>query len=160
MKGITLLSDFFLLIILIIVIIMMSGLLWVIMLIYGVEAQLGFVNPREVTLRVLFNPLKYESVLLTFLELEHQGIRMKKILNSVAIQNSLNVWVDGKPIDASEVSEEFLNQLLEGRTYLLKIVKPEIIIAKSTVLSSSLQKTSTKLFLLNGNFVELEFYVG
>jgi len=158
MKGVTLFSDLFVLFILIVVVILMCGLIWVFTMIYSVEATLGFANPREVTLRIFFNPLKYESVLLSFLELKHQEISMKEILTLVAIQNNTNIWVDGKNIDAKAVSEDFLGKMLE-KPYLLKTVDPQITIASYSY-SSSWQKISTKLFLLNGEAVDLEFYVG
>lgn len=160
MKGIELLSDLFILFMLIIIVILMCGLIWAFTLIYGVESSLGLVNPRQVTLRILFQPLKYESVLLTFLELEHQEMPMKKILNVVAIQGTTDIWIDGKTIDAKSVSEGFLTEILEEKTYLLKTINPEIIIARSSTLSSSLQKVSTKLFLLDGESINLELYVG
>jgi hypothetical protein len=161
MKGIFLLSSLFLFILLIIVVIMMSSLIWIFTEIYGVEARLGLANPREVIIKILFNPARYESALLALLELEYQGIPMKKILNAVAIQNNTTIWLPEIHdfIDASEISNDFLNQLLEGRSYLLKIREPEIIIASFSK-SSTLQKVSTKIFLLNGEPVDLELYVG
>ena len=161
MKGIFLLSSLFTFIILIIVIIMMTSLIWIFTEIYVVEESLGLVNPREVEIRILFNPARYESALLSFLELEHQGIPMKKILNAVAIQNSAEVWIPKikDSIVVSDISRDFLNDMLNGKPYLLKIREPEIIIGAFSE-SSIWQKVSTKAFLLNGEPVDLELYVG
>jgi hypothetical protein len=158
MKGITLFSDLFVLFMLIVVIILMCSLVWVFTEIYGVEASLGLVSPRTVTLRIFFNPIKYESALSAFLELKYEGMSMKKILNVVAIQKNTNIWIDGKSIDATQVSKTFLDQMI-NKPYLLKIREPEIVIA-SSLSALNWQKVSTKLFLLDGKYVDLEFYVG
>lgn len=160
MKGIELLSDLFLLFMLIIVIILITSLIWVFTEIKVVTYGLGVVKPREATIRILFNPVRYESALLTFLELKHQDIPMKKILNAIAIQNNTKVWMPETSgfIDASAVSKGFLDEILKGKSYLLKIRDPEIIIAESGK-SSRWQKTSIELFLLNGKPVDLELYV-
>jgi len=168
MKGITLLSDLFLLLILIVEVIIIVGLVWVFEIIYGVESRVGitqpFNNPREVILNVLFKPVKYESALLAFLELDckscEQRISMKDILNAVAIQGKKDVWLNGESIDAEEVSKELLDELLELKPYLLKTREPQIIIAQSTTLPAQLQKVSTNLFLLDGAPIDLELYVG
>ena len=165
MRGIELFSDLFLLFILIIVVIIVTSLVWVFTEIKVVGSALGIINPREATIRILFNPVKYESTLLTFLELRHDGIPMKKILNAVAIQNNTTVWLPdanggkGDFIDASVVSKNFLDEIIKSNIYLLKIRDPEIIIVESGS-SSRWQKTSTELFLLDGKPVDLDLYVG
>ncbi len=85
---------------------------------------------------------------------------MKKILNAVVIQNNTTVWMPdiNKFVDASDVSENFLDQIFSGRIYLLKTRDPEIIICSSGK-SNYWQKTSTELFSLNGKPVDLELYV-
>jgi hypothetical protein len=161
MKGIFLLSSLFSILILIIVIVLMSSLIWIFTEIYGVEANMGLVNPREVKIRILFNPAKYESVLLSFLELEHQGMPMKKILNAVVIQNDAEAWMTEIKdfIDVSKISSDFLNQMLDGKPYLLKIREPELIISSFSE-SSIWQKVSTKVFLLDGSDIDVELYIG
>lgn len=161
MKGI--IAGIFLLIMLIIVVLLISGLIWVFTGIYGVESHLGLAGPREVALNVLFKQTTLESTLLSFLELEYQGIPMKKILNAVVIQCKTDVWVENEFINAEEAAKHYFEDPVEGmlksKRYLLKIRNPEIIIAKSEDLPRSLQKVSTKLFLLNGDDVDLELYV-
>jgi hypothetical protein len=127
----------------------------------------GTARPRDVNIRILFNPVRYDSALLTFLELRDPtyGISMKKLLNLVAIQNNSRVWVpeinggSGGFVDVSVASKNILDEILNGKIYLLKIRDPEIIIAESGT-SSTFQKTSIELFLLNGKTADLEFYVG
>jgi len=165
MKGIDLLADIFLFIVLLMVTILMSALIWVFTVVYGVEASFGLVNPRTVTMTVLFKPINYESTFISFLECDYVApsgrvIPMKKILNAVAIQNTTIIWLDGESIDAEATTTTLLNKMSD-KPYLLKIVKPEIIIAEHNFQQlQQFQKTNTKLFLLNGNYVDLEFYVG
>jgi hypothetical protein len=162
MKGIELLSDLFSVFMLIIIIIIMVGLIWIFTEIKFVAYGTGLVKARDVTIRILFNPVKYDSVLLTFLELRPQGIPMKKILNAAAIQNTTRPWMPETSsfVNAAQISYDILSQqLLTGKSYLLKIRNPEIVIAQSGN-SYDWQKTSTELFLLNGKPVDLELYVG
>jgi hypothetical protein len=163
MKGIESLSDLFLLFMLIIVVIIMTTLIWVLTEIRVVASSVGALRARDVDIRILFNPVRYDSALLTLLELRDPtwGIPMKKLLNAVAIQNTTNVWLpEAKSfIDVSAISKTFLDEILNGKVCLLKIRDPEIIIYKSGT-ASTLQKTSTELFLLNGKIVDLELYVG
>ncbi len=161
MKGIELLSDLFSVFVLIIIIIIMVSLIWIFTEIKFVAYGTGLVKARDVTIRILFNSVKYDSVLLTFLELRPQGIPMKKILNAAAIQNTTRPWMPETSsfVNAAQMSDDVLNQLLEGKSYLLKIRNPEIVIAQSGN-SYDWQKTSTELFLLNGKPVDLELYVG
>ncbi len=160
MKGISIFSDLFTLFILIIVIVFMCVLIWIFTEIYVIGSSFGLIQPREATVRVLYSPIKYESALLTFLEIRYQGMKMKKILNAVVIQNNTTVWMPdiNKFVDASDVSENFLDQIFSGRIYLLKTRDPEIIICSSGK-SNYWQKTSTELFSLNGKPVDLELYV-
>jgi hypothetical protein len=163
MKGIEIFSDLFLLFMLIIVVIIMTTLIWILTEIRVVASDVGAVRSRDVDIRILFNPVRYDSALLTLLELRDPtwGIPMKKLLNAAAIQNTTNVWLpEAKSfINVSARSKTFLDEILNGKIYLLKIRDPEIIIAEFGS-SSTLQKTSTELFLLNGKTVDLELYVG
>ena len=158
MKGMELLSDLFALFMLIIVIMIICALVWIFTEIRVVGST--FVHPREATINLLFNPVKYESAFLAFLELDYQGVKMKKLINLVAIQNRVNVWVPelGKFLDVSSVSKTKLDYILPDNKFLLKIRDPEIIIVDAPDLSY-LQKVSTELFLLDGKIVDLEFYV-
>jgi hypothetical protein len=167
MKGIEMFSDLFLLFMLVIVIIIMTTLIWVLTEVRVAAYGVGTARPRDVNIRILFNPVRYDSALLTFLELRDPtyGISMKKLLNLVAIQNNSRVWVpeinggSGGFVDVSVASKNILDEILNGKIYLLKIRDPEIIIAESGT-SSTFQKTSIELFLLNGKTADLEFYVG
>lgn len=167
MKGITLLSDMFLLLTLMALIIMMAALVWGIILIHGVMGQLGFSSPRNVEFTVLLNPVKYDVTLSAFLESEYKGILVKKIINAAVIQEKVtDIWVDGKFIDMQTVSDEFFSKTLDedgngiiDNPYLLKTRKPELILGEFETLTSNLQKASTKVFLLNGESVDLDFYV-
>jgi len=168
MKGITLFSDIILLIIIVVEVVLIVGLIWVLQIVYGVESQIGltkpFDNPRQISLNVLYKPVKYESILLTFLEIDcktcAQKIPMKDILNAVAIQGKTDIWLNFETIDATKTSTELLDKMLETESYLLKIREPELIIAQTDDLPPQLQKVSTDLHLLNGRSVDLELYVG
>ena len=162
MKGVTIISDIFLLIMSLALTILMVGFIYAMIFIHGVEAQLGVASPRSVEYEVLFNPVEYDTTLLAYLEYKYEGIPMKKVLNAVAIQRKRIIWIDGKSVNAKIVSEDYFKDLIT-RPYLLKIREPEIHIAKSGVLPAApatIQKISTKLFLLNGESVDLELYVG
>jgi hypothetical protein len=157
-KGVTLLSNIFLFIMILVLMVLMGIFIWAVMLIQGVEAQLGISSPRNIELTVLFKPVDYDTTLLSFLETEYQGVPMKRIINAVAIQETTDVWIEGKNIDVKMVSEDFL-KIIE-KPYLLKIRDPEIILAENEKLSLDIQKVSTNVFLLNGDSIDLELYVG
>lgn len=167
MKGMELLSDLFSLFMLIIVIMLITALIWVFTEIRVVGST--FVKPRQATINIFFNPVRYESAFLTFLELKHKGIPMKKLLNLAVIQNTTNVWVPeifnpalgtyGDFVNVSTVSRSFFNDILNGKTCLLKIRNPEIIIVDGSG-PRYWQKVSMELFSLNGKPVDLELYVG
>jgi hypothetical protein len=163
MKG-NILSGLFLILMTIMIILIVSGLIWVFTEIYGVEARLGLVNPRQVTLRVFFEPLEDDSALLSFLECQYDSgstkITMKKLLTAVAIQGNTTVWLDGNLINVSSEAKKLLDEVYPDRGYILKISNPEIIIATSCApVQKDLQVVKTKLFLLDGNSVDLELYV-
>jgi len=165
MKGITLLSDLFLLLTLIALTVIMTLFLWYLIMFFEfVIEPVGADSPREVTLRLFIKPVKYDSVMLAFLELEHDGIPMKKIINAVAIQDKTDIWIEGKFIDGKAVSEGFLSQMI-NKNYLLKISPQDIHVAEFGSLTSTeeiplgIQKVSTELFLLNGEAVDLQLFV-
>lgn len=163
MKGIEMLSDLFLLFMLIIVVIMMTTLIWILTEFKVAASDVGAVNSKEVEIKVLFNPVKYDSALLTFLELNdpNSGIKMKRLLTAAAIQNTTNVWLPENKsfIDVSTASKTLLDEILPEDLYLLKTRNPEIVISQSGT-ATNWQKISTQLFLLNKKVVELELYVG
>lgn len=165
MKGISLLSDLFMLFALISVTIMMTLFLWYLILIYEFALQpAGMSTTRDVTLRLLIEPADYDSTMLAFLELKHQGITMKRLLNAAAIQGSTDIWIDGKDIDLAAVAESALTPMIEN-DYILKIAsQPEInVVTHGAWVSGNtpmgLQEVSTDLFLLNGGAVELQLLV-
>lgn len=158
MKGFTLLSDIFMLFTLIGVSVLMVTFVYVIWLTHGTLSKLGITGPQQIALTLFYKPVQYDSTLMSFLELTNSSIPMKDLLEQVAIQNSTYIWLNGESIDVSSVSNRFMKEIL-NRPYILKIVKPEITIA-SNGFSKSYEKISTKLFLLDGKYVSLEFYVG
>jgi len=161
------LNDLFLLFVLIGLVIMMTALVWGIIFIHGVAAQLNLHSPRNVEFTVLLNPVKYDTTLSAFLEYEYQGIPVKKIINAAVIQEKVtDIWVDGNFIDMQTVSDEFFSRALDedndgtiDNPYLLKTRNPELILGEYEILTSNLQKVSTKVFLLEGESVDLDFYV-
>jgi len=159
MKGVTLISDLFLLITSLALTVLMISFIWALIVIHGVEGSLGITSPRNVGYKVMFNPINYDTTLLAFLELNNNGITMKKLINAVVVQNNTIVWLDGRFIDAKTVSENYLSSFID-RPYLLKTRNPEIDIAESGTLLGTFQKVSMKLFTLNGEDVDLELYVG
>jgi len=164
MKGITLFSDIFSIFVLIGVIMLATLLIWAFIVIYSFEAQLGVATPRTVELTLFFNPLKYDTTIMSLLEYEYEGIPMKKILNAVAIQENTTVWIENKIIDASLVVENFLSSRID-EPFMLKMILPsrEIIIVEEVMPPIPgplyVQETSTKLFLLDGRNVELKLLV-
>jgi hypothetical protein len=164
MKGISLLSDLFLLLTLIGLTIMMTLFVWYLILLYEfVITPVGLSTPREVTLRLVTKPAEYDSLMLSFLELDYNGIKMKRIVNAAAIQGKTDIWLDGQNINAKSVAEGFLATMID-KDYLLKISPQEIVLADDGTLESSntplgIQKVSTELFLLNGEAVELQLFV-
>ena len=165
MKGI--LPRIVTLLLLFVFIVIMGGLHFVLRPIIGIEALLGLgpaaAGTREVTIRTLLKPTIDDSALLTFLEMEYNGISMKRILTAVAIQENTKIWIDGGFIDAEQAAMNFLGHadsgILKGRKYLLKIREPEIVIAKSLeMVPARSQKVSTELFLLDGSSVSLVLY--
>lgn len=157
MKGSTFMGDFFLFIMILVFTVLMGIFIWAVMIIQGVEAQMDIISPRNLELTVLFKPIKYESTLMAFLEAEYRGISMKRIINAVAIQETTDIWIDGKFIDVKRISEDFL-KIIE-KPYLLKIRYPEIILAEGGQVEGYIQKVSTNVFLLNGESVDLELYI-
>ncbi len=165
MKGITLLSDVFLLIVLLAVIVFMSIFAWSLIITFEAESRLGMITPRTVELNLFFRPVKYDNTLLAFLELEYEGIKVKKIINAIPIQNSTVVWL-GKFIDTENVCKN-LSQMISN-DFILKI-KPkrssEIIVCKKgttarpPVKLTFTQKIVTEIFLLNGESAELQLFV-
>jgi hypothetical protein len=168
MKGISLLSDLFLLLTLIGLTIMMTLFVWYLILLYEfvitpVITEVGLSTPRELTLRLVTKPAEYDSLMLSFLELDYNGIKMKRIVNAAAIQGKTDIWLDGQNINAKSVAEGFLATMID-KDYLLKISPQEIVLADDGTLESSntplgIQKVSTELFLLNGEAVELQLFV-
>lgn len=164
MKGITLVSDIFLLIALLAITVIMSLVIWLLILTFQVESKFapgGMPTTRGVELELFIKPDTYNSLMSAFLEYEHKGISMKKILETVAIQENINVWLEGKGINATLVSESFLAPQINN-DYILKI--GDITVAKSGSFSSetstlSLQKVSTILFDLNGKEVYMQLFV-
>ena len=165
MKGISLFADFVSLIILLAIIMFMTILVWSFIILQTVEERFGVTTPRTVELTLFYLPMKYDTALLAFLEYNYDGVPMKKIIEAAAIQESTNVWIEGKNIDLETASGNFLLSKIEN-PFLLKIVLPnkEIIIIDNKIKSpitkpTSLQESSTKLFLLNGEIGELKLLV-
>jgi len=171
MKGFTLFADIFSVFVLIGIIMLVSILLWTFILIYDVESKLGFANVRPVELTMFFNPIKYDTTLMSLLEYNSNGIPIRKILNAVAIQEKkTDVWIDNQEItDVGVICEDFLSNPLDPKIkdpYILKITLPskEIEIVNKGIPSLSgttthLQEVTTKLFLLDGRDAELKLLV-
>jgi hypothetical protein len=139
--------------------------IWSLIIFYQAELTLGIATPRTVQLTMFYLPAKYDSTMLAFLESEYEGLPMKKILEAVAIQENATIWLEGKSINATIASEGFLSPRM-SKSFILKIVLPdkEIMIIKNNIISSiekptSVQESSTKLFLLNGEVVDLKLLV-
>ncbi len=160
MKGteVELFSDIFLLFALAAMTVLIVTFIYYAWIAYSIESYLGDVGTRRVALTLFFYPVKYDSTFLTFLELTDNGVPMKDLLTLAAIQEDTEIWYNGENIDVSDISKEFLDDMLD-RPYLLKISNPEVIIASSGELSTRLQKMSTKLFDFDGDPILLELYV-
>jgi len=164
MKGVTLISDIFLMICLLAITVIMSLFIWALITIFQVESKFmpgGMPTTRNVELKLFFKPVTYDSLMSAFLEYESQGIKIKKILNAVAIQGKTDIWLEGKFIDVSSVSEGFLTPQID-KNYLLRIGDKTI--AKNGQLTSQnlpleIQKVSTFLFILNGKEVFMQLFV-
>lgn len=165
MKGITLFADILSVIVLLAIIMFMSLIVWSYIILHQVYVNFGIATPRTVELTLFYLPVKYDTTMLAFLEFEYNGIPMKKILEAAAIQESTNIWLEGKEIDVATASGNFLSSRID-KPFILKIVLPhkEIKIIENEIKSSiskptSVQEASTKLFLLNGEVAELQLIV-
>ncbi|MBU0757928.1 MAG: hypothetical protein KKF44_07695 [Nanoarchaeota archaeon] len=165
MKGFQLFSDIFSIFVLLGVIMLSMLILWAFILLYNVETNLGVATTRTVELTLFFNPVRYDTTLLSLMEYENNGMPIKKILNAVAIQENTVVWLEGNLIDLSSVCENFLSSRID-EPYLLKAVTGtrEIIIVQENMPSLPrtplrVQESSTKLFTLDGTDVELKLWV-
>lgn len=164
MKGVSLISDIFLLLALIGVTIVMTLFLWYLIMIYEfIVTPVGLSTPREVTLRLLSDPVEYDSTMLSFLETSYKGIPMKRIMNAVAIQGTVDVWLDGKSISADLATDQLLTPMI-NKNYILKISPQEIFIINYGIpqkenIPTGVQKVTTPLFLLDGKAVEMQLFV-
>ena len=120
----------------------------------------GMPTTRTVEMSLVYRPIDYDAIMSAFLENEKNGIKMKKIMNAVAIQENTTVWLEGDWINAEQVSETLLGQQI-NRDYMLKI--DDIIVVRRGLLSSKMplgiQKTYTTVFLLNGEEAYLQLFV-
>jgi len=155
MKGIELFGDILMLIMLIAMVVLLNLLIWTLI---TLQHYTGLSSVRNIELNIHTTPSTLSSSFLAFLELNYNGIPMKKILTAVAVQQNTNIWIDGQQIDATDVSKRFLDSMF-SQPYMLKINNPEIIIAKSGTLSSQFFKTSTKIFTLDGAALDLQLFV-
>jgi len=166
MKGIFLMSKMFLIFTTLAMTIILTTIIWLLIVTHEIESRLFVTSPRNVELSLFIRPSKYETTLLSFLELEKDGIPMKKLIEAVAIQNSTDIWIDGKSINVRAAADGYLQNIIDT-DYLLKISypdEPEIKISEVQLSTSSqvpLQafKTSTELFLPDGKIAYLKFFV-
>jgi len=164
MKGITLISDIFLVICLLALTVIMSLFIWALIMMFQVESKFvpgGMPTTRNVELKLFLKPINYDALMTAFLEYEHEGIKIKKILNAVAIQGKTDIWLEGKFINAKLVSENFLTPQI-NKDYLLRI--GDLTVAKygqfaSGNLPLGIQKVSTFLFILNGKEIYMQLFV-
>lgn len=159
-------ADMFSIFVLIATIILMTLLVWGFIIIYEIESFGDFANPRTVELTMFTYPVKYDSMMLSFLEYEYESIPMREILNAVAIQESKDVWIKGKWIDVSIPTEDFFDPKID-KPFILRMQAgdKEVNILWSDVIPTSettplnIQKTSIDLFTLNGEVAYLELLV-
>jgi hypothetical protein len=164
MKGITLIGDLFLLIGLLSITVIMTLFINVLIVTFQVENRLlpgGMPTTRSVELKLLIKPVNYDTTLSAFLENEYEGIKIKKILNAVAIQGKTTVWLEGKTIDAATISKNILTSQIK-RNFLLKV--GDITVTSYGQLSSTdsvlgVQKISTYTFSLNGETINVQLLV-
>lgn len=165
MKGFQLFADVFSIFVLLGVIMLSMLILWAFIVLYNIELNLGIANTRTVELTLFFNPMKYDTTLMSLLEYEYDGIPIRKILNAVAIQENSIIWLDDKLIDTGSVCQGFLSSRID-EPYILKIVfgEKEILIVNNEMplvphTPLRFQESSTKLFSLDGTDVELKLLV-
>ena len=163
MKGVSLVQDIFLIIFLVSLIVILTIFVWVLIITFQAENMLipgGMPTTRTVEMSLVYRPIDYDAIMSAFLENEKNGIKMKKIMNAVAIQENTTVWLEGDWINAEQVSETLLSQQI-NRDYMLKI--DDIIVVRRGLLSSKMplgiQKTYTTVFLLNGEEAYLQLFV-
>ena len=78
----------------------------------------------EMYLSPIYPPIKYETMLLSYLESEYSGFQIKKILAYAAYQkNTTNIFVDGnnEVTKLSEYTYDVFSYWLEGNGYLLAL---------------------------------------
>jgi hypothetical protein len=165
MKGISLFADILSVLFLLAFVMFSTLIIWSFIVIHQVEVNLNIATPRTVELTLFYLPVKYDTTLLAFLEYQYDGLSMKKILEAAAIQESTNIWIEGKDIDVRAASKTFLLSRID-KPFILKIILPdkEIKIIENEIKSSvskptTIQETTTKLFLLNGEVADLKLSV-
>jgi hypothetical protein len=165
MKGIALFADILSLLILLAIIMFMTILVWSFIILHQVEVNLGVATPRTVELTLFYLPVKYDTMMLAFLENTYNGIPIKRIIEAAAIQENTDVWIEGNDINLTTVSKNYLSARID-KPFILKIVLPdkEIKIIENEIKSSvskptSIQESTVKLFLLNGEIADLKLLV-
>ena len=166
MRGISLFADVLSILVLLAIIMFMTLLVWSFIILHQIEVTLNIATPRTVELTIFFLPVRYDTIMLAFLEYQYSEISMKKILEVAAIQENNVIWLEGKEINATKAAENFLLSRID-KPFILKIVLPqkEIKIIEneeikfSTARPTAFQETSIKLFLLNGEVADLKLLV-
>ncbi len=169
MRGFSIYGDLFSIFVLIATIMIVSLLVWSFIIIQESFSLLQMDTPRRVELTMFTYPIKYDSMMLAFLEYEYDGIPIKRALNAVAIQGNPVVWLEGKWIDTTAAAEEYfmIDPPKISKAFLLRIQSLDMeikVFEEGDFLVSSIeplrfQKTSIDMFSLNGELVYLELFV-
>lgn len=157
MKGQTLLGKLFNMLVLLAV-----GSVMVIV-VFFVTNYAGSVHKYDATVKILYQPSKYDIALAAFLETTDPdtGIAMKDILAAAVAQKSDSyVYIGGSDISVQSVTGPMLAAMLE-KSFFLRATNPELKLGGSSLsLGKSVYKTSTQLSKPDGSICQLELYVG
>lgn len=172
-------SDIFMLFVLLVTMLLISGMLWAVIMTYKFGDDDNWT--RDLKIKLFENPLKNDGVLLAILETTESGVPMKKLFTLVAIQQpdpctvkeGCIVSYEGNTYDVAALTNTLLNDVYfklrknqnnQPKNYLLRITDPEMILGgiyneDGIIVPNTDQKSTTRLWLVDGTTVNLELYV-
>ncbi|MBN2202970.1 MAG: hypothetical protein JW700_02205 [Candidatus Aenigmarchaeota archaeon] len=136
MKGVELLASLFAVLIMIGIGSLLGGL--VIFIINTAELPTSQPIDYEMQMHATYPPVKYETMLLSYLESDYEGMQFKKILAYAAYHENLdNLYVDGiRIVDLEKSTKDVFDQWIPNQAYIieLNIDGNGIVIARSSSL--------------------------
>jgi len=122
----------------------------------------GDAHKFDATVKVLYNPTKYDVALMAFLESTDPGtgVPIRDVLAAAVAQGSASyVYVDGRSVNVQSATGSLLAVILE-KPFFLRSTDPELKLGGSAAgLGKSVYKTSTQVLKPDGGISTLELYV-